>query len=133
MQAEEVSGLVLAYGDDVYRFARKLYSHVPDAEDLYQQTFLKVLEKNFFNQHRKKSTGVSLFCGISSVQKRTAQKGKTGSHSSQSVAGGVRRRCGRGRVSGVRCNETGGMEGFTPGSPYTCRQISDSHTAPLRF
>ncbi|MCL1949793.1 MAG: hypothetical protein FWF59_08685 [Turicibacter sp.] len=44
MQAFEVERLVDEVGADVYRFCRKLCGSKPDSEDLYQQTFLKLLD-----------------------------------------------------------------------------------------
>ncbi len=44
MNAREVEKCVDAFGTDVYRFCLKLCADKADAEDLYQQTFLKALE-----------------------------------------------------------------------------------------
>ena len=44
MQASDVSGLVDRYGPEIYRYCRRLAGFAPDAEDLYQQTFLRLLE-----------------------------------------------------------------------------------------
>lgn len=44
MKADEVSQLVDSFGTDIYRFCMKLCRIRVDAEDLYQQTFLRVLE-----------------------------------------------------------------------------------------
>ena len=43
MQASDVSGLVDRYGPEIYRYCRRLAGFAPDAEDLYQQTFLRLL------------------------------------------------------------------------------------------
>ena len=47
MNAEEVSQLITLYGNDVYRFSRKLFMGSAEADDLYQQTFLNLLEHNY--------------------------------------------------------------------------------------
>lgn len=44
MDAREIESCIDTFGADVYRFCLKLCSVRPDAEDLYQQTFLKALE-----------------------------------------------------------------------------------------
>lgn len=44
MQAADVSGLVDRYGPEIYRYCCRLAGFAPDAEDLYQQTFLRLLE-----------------------------------------------------------------------------------------
>lgn len=43
MDAQTVSALVDRYGEDVMRFCRRLSASPADAEDLYQQTFLKLM------------------------------------------------------------------------------------------
>lgn len=47
MEAKEVEKCVDIFGDDVYRFCLKICINKDDAEDLYQQTFLKALESRF--------------------------------------------------------------------------------------
>lgn len=44
MKAEEVERLCENYGADVYRFCIRMTGSRTDAEDLYQQTFLKLCE-----------------------------------------------------------------------------------------
>lgn len=44
MNAEEIEKCIDQFGADIYRFCRKLCSDRADAEDLYQQTFLKAME-----------------------------------------------------------------------------------------
>ena len=44
MNAEEIEKCIDGFGADVYRFCLKLCLDKADAEDLYQQTFLKALE-----------------------------------------------------------------------------------------
>ena len=44
MNASEVEGCIDEFGTDIYRFCLKLCVDKTDAEDLYQQTFLKALE-----------------------------------------------------------------------------------------
>ncbi len=45
MEAYEFSSLVDEYGNSIYRFCKGMTYTVEDAEDLYQQTFLKAFEK----------------------------------------------------------------------------------------
>lgn len=47
MQAADVSHLVDEYGADIYRYCCRLSRSSADADDLYQQTFLKCLELTF--------------------------------------------------------------------------------------
>ena len=44
MDAREIERCIDAFGTDIYRFCLKLCADKTDAEDLYQQTFLKALE-----------------------------------------------------------------------------------------
>ena len=44
MDAREIEKCIDDFGTDIYRFCRKLCADKEDAEDLYQQTFLKALE-----------------------------------------------------------------------------------------
>ena len=44
MHAEEVARLVDRFGPEIYRYCRRLTGGAQQAEDLYQQTFLKCLE-----------------------------------------------------------------------------------------
>ena len=44
MNAGEIEKCIDAFGTDIYRFCLKLCADKADAEDLYQQTFLKALE-----------------------------------------------------------------------------------------
>lgn len=47
MQAQEIEKCIDMFGTDIYRFCIKLCTDKTDAEDLYQQTFLKALETDF--------------------------------------------------------------------------------------
>lgn len=47
MDTFEIEELLKLYGDDVYRFCLRLENNIHDAEDLYQQTFLKLCVKNY--------------------------------------------------------------------------------------
>lgn len=44
MTTEEMEVLVNEYGTSLYRFCCHLTGNVPEAEDLYQDTFLKTVE-----------------------------------------------------------------------------------------
>lgn len=44
MEAADVAMLIDRYGADVYRFCRRLTDAPADADDLYQQTFLRLME-----------------------------------------------------------------------------------------
>ena len=44
MTAKEIERCIDEFGTDIYRFCQKLCVDKSDAEDLYQQTFLKALE-----------------------------------------------------------------------------------------
>ena len=44
MQACQVEQLLGSYGTELYRYCRRLAGFGPDGEDLYQQTFLRMLE-----------------------------------------------------------------------------------------
>lgn len=44
MDAGEIEKCIDDFGTDIYRFCLKLCENKTDAEDLYQQTFLKALE-----------------------------------------------------------------------------------------
>lgn len=44
MQAADVSRLVDQYGPEIYRYCHRLTGYAADADDLYQQTFLRCLE-----------------------------------------------------------------------------------------
>lgn len=44
MQASQVEQLLGSYGGELYRYCRRLAGSGPDGEDLYQQTFLRMLE-----------------------------------------------------------------------------------------
>lgn len=46
MEAREIERCIDEFGTDIYRFCLKLCMNRQDAEDLYQQTFLKVLESS---------------------------------------------------------------------------------------
>lgn len=47
LEAKEIEKCIDAFGTDIYRFCMKLCSNKTDAEDLYQQTFLKALESDW--------------------------------------------------------------------------------------
>lgn len=45
MKPEQLEGLVDQYGNSLYKFCRKLTLNKVDADDLYQETFLKAVEQ----------------------------------------------------------------------------------------
>ena len=47
MDAREIERCIDEFGTDIYRFCLKLCMDKTDAEDLYQQIFLKALESNW--------------------------------------------------------------------------------------
>lgn len=47
MEAKEIEKCIDTFGTDIYRFCMKLCLNKTDAEDLYQQTFLKALESDW--------------------------------------------------------------------------------------
>lgn len=47
MSAEEIEKCIDRFGTDIYRFCLKLCADKMDAEDLYQQTFLRALESEW--------------------------------------------------------------------------------------
>lgn len=47
MQAQEIEKCIDLFGTDIYRFCMKLCTAKTDAEDLYQQKFLRALESDF--------------------------------------------------------------------------------------
>lgn len=47
MDAREIEKCIDVFGTDIYRFCLKLCMDKTDAEDLYQQTFLKALEMDW--------------------------------------------------------------------------------------
>ena len=53
MEIEVVSELIEQYGTEVMIFCRRLTGCVPDAQDLYQQTFLKLMEMRVKIQREK--------------------------------------------------------------------------------
>ena len=60
MEIEVVSELIEQYGAEVMIFCRRLTGCVPDAQDLYQQTFLKLMEMRVKIQREKNPRGVCL-------------------------------------------------------------------------
>lgn len=47
MKAREIEKCIDLFGTDIYRFCLKLCANKADAEDLYQQIFLKALESSY--------------------------------------------------------------------------------------
>ena len=51
MEAKEIVKCIDAFGNDIYKFCLKICLNKDDAEDLYQQTFLKVNNNFFYLYH----------------------------------------------------------------------------------
>ena len=66
MDAQQLEQLVDQYGPQVYRFCLRLTLYTPDAEDLYQQVFLTVLERDMkiHKDGNPRSFLFSVACGI---------------------------------------------------------------------
>lgn len=66
MDAQQLERLVDEYGPQVYRFCLRLTLYKPDAEDLYQQVFLYILERNLKirGDGNPRSFLFSVACGI---------------------------------------------------------------------
>lgn len=73
MEAEIVSELIEQYGVDVMRFCRRLTGCVPDAQDLYQQTFLKLMEMRVKIEKEKKPRAF-IFAIANSIWKNECRK-----------------------------------------------------------
>lgn len=60
MEARELEKCIDKFGTEIYRFCMKLCMNKANAEDLYQQTFLKALESDMKKVTREKKLGVLL-------------------------------------------------------------------------
>ena len=74
MTAKEIERCIDEFGTDIYRFCLKLCVDKSDAEDLYQQTFLKALETEWTLE---KSESAVLLPGAQSLEKRQEKTGPT--------------------------------------------------------
>ena len=74
MHAEEVARLVDRFGPEIYRYCRRLTGRTQQAEDLYQQTFLKCLELTLTLDERSNPRALlfSLAGGIFKNEQRKA-------------------------------------------------------------
>lgn len=74
MHAEEVARLVDRFGPEIYRYCRRLAGGAQQAEDLYQQTFLKCLELTLTldEQNNPRALLFSLAGGIFKNEQRKA-------------------------------------------------------------
>ena len=68
MEIEVVSELIEQYGAEVMIFCRRLTGCVPDAQDLYQQTFLKLMEMRV-RIEREKNPRAFIFAVANSIWK----------------------------------------------------------------
>ena len=73
MEIEVVSELIEQYGAEVMIFCRRLTGCVPDAQDLYQQTFLKLMEMRVKIQ-REKNPRAFVFAVANSIWKNERRK-----------------------------------------------------------
>lgn len=74
MHAEEVARLVDRFGPEIYRYCHRLTGRTQQAEDLYQQTFLKCLELTLTLDERSNPRALlfSLAGGIFKNEQRKA-------------------------------------------------------------
>ena len=73
MEIEVVSELIEQYGAEVMIFCRRLTGCVPDAQDLYQQTFLKLMEMRV-RIEREKNPRAFIFAVANSIWKNERRK-----------------------------------------------------------
>ena len=73
METEMVSELIEQYGTEVMIFCRRLTGCVPDAQDLYQQTFLKLMEMRV-KIEREKNPRAFVFAVANSIWKNERRK-----------------------------------------------------------
>ena len=73
MEIEVVSELIEQYGTEVMIFCRRLTGCVPDAQDLYQQTFLKLMEMRV-RIEREKNPRAFIFAVANSIWKNERRK-----------------------------------------------------------
>lgn len=85
MEAAVVSELVDQYGADVMRFCRKLTLCSIDAEDLYQQTFLKLMEMKI-NIRKEENPRALLFAVANGIWKNECRKLLRRTHIAPSVS-----------------------------------------------
>ena len=85
MEAAVVSELVDQYGADVMRFCRKLTLCSIDAEDLYQQTFLKLMEMKI-NIRKEENPRALLFAVANGIWKNECRKLLRRAHIAPSVS-----------------------------------------------
>ena len=84
MEAREIERCIDEFGADVYRFCLKLCMNREDAEDLYQQTFLRALEREADLEWEKNPRAFSLPWHTASGRAiEEKQRGAEGSRSSQ--------------------------------------------------
>lgn len=74
MHAQEVACLVDRFGPEIYRYCRRLTGRAQQAEDLYQQTFLKCLELSvpLDEENNPRALLFSLASGIFKNEQRKA-------------------------------------------------------------
>lgn len=72
MREEELTNLITEYGKDIFSFCLRLYNTRYEAEELYQETFLKLIEKSKEIDRSKnpKSFIISIAIGIYRNQKK---------------------------------------------------------------
>ena len=85
MEAAVVSELVDQYGADVMRFCRKLTLCSIDAEDLYQQTFLKLMEMKI-NIRKEENPRALLFAVANGIWRNECRKLLRRAHIAPSVS-----------------------------------------------
>ncbi len=74
LELEDIEKLIQEQGDAIYGFCRKLTMNKEDADDLYQQTFLKVVEirEKIRNNHNPKGFLIAISISIwkNSIRKK---------------------------------------------------------------
>ena len=92
MDISEINKLVEDYGKDIYSFCKKLTYNEDDAEELYQDTFLKVMDvaDRIDAENNPKSYLISVCISLWNNKKRkyARRNNQPSCHTSHAVVGG---------------------------------------------